>query len=203
MTQSVFKVRTLESIYEEIRTVYLDDARPWILGFSGGKDSTCMVQLVWNALSKLPAEKLEKKIYIVSSDTLVESPQIVERITSSLDKLEKASKKSHIPISTNLLRPPVSDTFWVRIWELGYPAKLRCLDGARICLRLQTLIDSSEKECQNTGRLLYLLGTRKSESFTRRSSAAVPSIHDCFQVFVCRLPYMSSIQIVRCRRRAW
>ena len=85
MTQSVFKVRTLESIYEEIRTVYLDDARPWILGFSGGKDSTCMVQLVWNALSKLPAEKLEKKIYIVSSDTLVESPQIVERITSSLD----------------------------------------------------------------------------------------------------------------------
>ena len=97
MTQSVFKVRTLESIYEEIRTVYLDDARPWILGFSGGKDSTCMVQLVWNALSKLPAEKLEKKIYIVSSDTLVESPQIVERITSSLDKLEKASKKSHIP----------------------------------------------------------------------------------------------------------
>ena len=61
MTQSVFEARTLESIYDEIRTVYLNDDRPWILGFSGGKDSTCMVQLVWNALSKLSPEKLEKK----------------------------------------------------------------------------------------------------------------------------------------------
>ena len=51
MIPSVFETRTLESIYDEIRTVYLNDDRPWILGFSGGKDSTCMVQLVWNALS--------------------------------------------------------------------------------------------------------------------------------------------------------
>ena len=79
MTDSVFQTRTLSSICDEIRTVYLNDSRPWILGFSGGKDSTCMAQLVWQALSILPLEKLDKKIYIVSSDTLVESPQIVER----------------------------------------------------------------------------------------------------------------------------
>ena len=122
MTDSVFQTRTLSSICDEIRTVYLNDSRPWILGFSGGKDSTCMAQLVWQALSILPLEKLDKKIYIVSSDTLVESPQIVERITTSLDKIEKASKESNIPISTNLLRPPITDTFWVRILGLGYPA---------------------------------------------------------------------------------
>ena len=46
MTESVFESRKLSDIYDEIREVYLSDNRPWILGFSGGKDSTCMVQLL-------------------------------------------------------------------------------------------------------------------------------------------------------------
>ncbi|MDF2425468.1 MAG: hypothetical protein OPY08_03440, partial [Nitrosopumilus sp.] len=75
---SVFKSRSLKQIYDEIREVYLSDNRPWIIGFSGGKDSTCMTQLIWHAVSDLPKEKRQKKIYIISSDTLVESPKIVE-----------------------------------------------------------------------------------------------------------------------------
>jgi len=72
MTESVFETRKLSDIYDEIKEVYLSDNRPWILGFSGGKDSTCMVQLVWNALLDLPENQRQKKIYIISSDTLVE-----------------------------------------------------------------------------------------------------------------------------------
>ena len=87
MSKSIFDKRTIFEIFEEIRNVYLGDNRPWILGFSGGKDSTCLVQLVWNALSKLPPEKLQKKIYVISSDTLVESPQIAERVIRSLDNM--------------------------------------------------------------------------------------------------------------------
>ena len=102
MTESVFEKTTLKEIYEEVRTVYLSDNRPWIIGFSGGKDSTCMAQLVWNALSELPTEKLQKNVYIISSDTLVESPKIVSRITSTLEKMELASKTVQIPVSTNL-----------------------------------------------------------------------------------------------------
>ena len=61
MTESIFDKRTLSNVFEEIRHVYQSDNRPWIIGFSGGKDSTCMVQLVWHALSELPPEKLQKK----------------------------------------------------------------------------------------------------------------------------------------------
>ena len=49
MSESIFEKRTITDIHEEIRKVYLSDNRPWIIGFSGGKDSTCLVQLVWNA----------------------------------------------------------------------------------------------------------------------------------------------------------
>ena len=92
MTESVFENRKLSEIYDEVREVYLSDNRPWILGFSGGKDSTCMVQLVWNAISDLPENQRQKKIYIISSDTLVESPKIVEQITDTLSKMERQQR---------------------------------------------------------------------------------------------------------------
>ena len=170
MSQSVFDSRTTGSIYEEIRTVYLNDSRPWILGYSGGKDSTCMVQLVWNALSELPTEKLDKKIYLVSSDTLVESPQIVERITTSLDKIEKAAKASDLPISTNLLRPPVQNTFWVRILGLGYPAPTSMFRWCTDMLKIANADRFIKERVSEFGEVIVLLGTRKSESTTRQQT---------------------------------
>lgn len=170
MTRSVFQTRTLQDICEEIRTVYLNDVRPWILGFSGGKDSTCMVQLVWQALSELSPKQLDKKIYIVSSDTLVESPQIVERITTSLDKIEKAAKKSHIPISTNLLRPPITDTFWVRILGLGYPAPTSMFRWCTEMLKIANADRFIKERVSEYGEVIVLLGTRKSESSTRQQT---------------------------------
>lgn len=170
LTGSVFEGRTLEAIYDEIRMVYQNDDRPWILGFSGGKDSTCMVQLVWRALSKLPAKKLGKKIYVVSSDTLVESPQIVERITTSLDRMEKAARGSAMPISTNLLRPPVTDTFWVRILGLGYPAPTSMFRWCTDMLKIANADRFIRNRVSEYGEVIVLLGTRKSESSTRQQT---------------------------------
>lgn len=167
---SVFDSKSLEEVYEEIRAVYLNDARPWVLGFSGGKDSTCMVQLVWRALSSLPPEKLDKKIYVIASDTLVESPQIVDRITASLDKMEKAAEKSSLPVSTNLLRPPVTDTFWVRILGLGYPAPTPMFRWCTDMLKISNADRFIKDRVSEYGEVIVLLGTRKSESSTRQQT---------------------------------
>ena len=105
MTDSVFKKTTLKEIHQEIREVYLSDNRPWIIGFSGGKDSTCMAQLVWNALSELEPEKLQKHVYIISSDTLVESPKIVERLKNTLSDMQGQAKEQQLPISTHMVKP--------------------------------------------------------------------------------------------------
>src|SRR6185437_14365135 len=170
MTESIFEKRTLNDIHEEIRHVYLSDNRPWIVGFSGGKDSTCMVQLVWNALSELPVEKLQKKIYVISSDTLVESPKIVERITTSLHNMEKASKTSHLPISTNLLRPKTSDTFWVRLLGLGYPAPTAMFRWCTDMLKIKNADRFIQEKVSEYGEAIILLGTRKSESSLRKTN---------------------------------
>jgi DNA sulfur modification protein DndC len=167
LSESIFDSRKLADIYEEIRTVYLSDNRPWIIGFSGGKDSTCLAQLVWHALSDLPTEKLQKKIYIISSDTLVESPKIVQRILSTLDSIDKTAKTSHLPISTNLLRPPVSDTFWVRMLGLGYPAPTVMFRWCTDMLKINNADRFIQEKVSEYGEAVVLLGMRKSESRNR------------------------------------
>ena len=170
MSESIFEKRTVTDIHEEIRKVYLSDNRPWIIGFSGGKDSTCLVQLVWNALSKLPKEKLQKKIYVISSDTLVESPQISERVIGSLDKIEKIAKETHLPISANLLRPKLSDTFWVRLLGLGYPAPTPMFRWCTDMLKIANADRFIQEKVSEYGEAIILLGMRKTESISRHQT---------------------------------
>ena len=170
MSESILEKKSFAEIFEEIRTVYLNDNRPWIIGFSGGKDSTCMVQLVWNALSSLPAEKLTKKIYVISSNTLVEAPQIAERITDSLDRMEKNAAKIGLPIGTNLLRPKTEDTFWVRLLGLGYPAPTTMFRWCTDMLKISNADRFIQETVSKHGEAIVLLGTRKSESVVRKES---------------------------------
>lgn len=165
---SIFKTRSLKDIYEEIRSVYLSDNRPWILGFSGGKDSTCMAQLVWYAIADLPPEKRQKKIFIISSDTLVESPKIVEQITSSLDEMEQTAKTQGLPISTNLLRPILENTFWVCLLGRGYPAPSNNFRWCTDRLKIQNADRFIVEKVSEYGEAIVILGTRKDESGSRQ-----------------------------------
>lgn len=164
---SVFQSRKLSEIYDEVREVYLSDNRPWILGFSGGKDSTCMVQLVWHAISALPKEKRQKRIYIISSDTLVESPKIVEQITSTLDSMEKAAKEQGLPITTNLVRPEIKDSFWVCLLGLGYPAPSTNFRWCTERLKIRNADRFINDKVSEYGEAIVCLGTRKDESGSR------------------------------------
>ncbi len=68
----------LENLYDEMQAVYLNDDRPWIIGYSSGKDSSCVVELTFRMLKRLPKEKRHKEIYVISSDTLIENPIILD-----------------------------------------------------------------------------------------------------------------------------
>ena len=166
-SQSIFKKRTLKNIFQEIQSVYQSDNRPWIIGFSGGKDSTCVAQLIWNAIAELPPEKRQKQLFIISSDTLVESPVIVEQITSTLDKMDIAAKKEGIPISTNLVRPVLEDTFWVCLLGKGYPAPSNQFRWCTDRLKIRNADRFIHEKVSEYGEAIVVLGTRKDESGTR------------------------------------
>ena len=165
--ESVFDTRALGEIEDEIRETYLADGRPWIIGFSGGKDSTCVTQLVWSALSKLPAAALTKRIYVISSDTLVESPRIVETVTGSLEAMERAAKGTPLPLETGLVRPALSDTFWVCLIGKGYPAPSNTIRWCTDRLKIKSANRFIEERVSEHGEVVVVLGSRRAESSTR------------------------------------
>lgn len=168
MAESIFKTRTLKDIYEEIKKLYLSDNRPWIIGFSGGKDSTCMAQLVWTAISQLPAEKRHKKIFIIGCDTLVESPKIVERLSKTIKNMEEYGEKVGLPISTDIVKPDLEDTFWVCLLGRGYPAPSSSFRWCTERLKIRNADRFILEKVSQYGEAIVLLGTRKDESGTRQ-----------------------------------
>ena len=126
----------IEGMMETVRNLYLVDDIPWVIGYSGGKDSTATLQLVWYALGKLPPNELKKPVHVINTDTLVESPVISRWAKKSLDKLEKISDEKGMPFKTHILTPKVDNTFWVNFLGKGYPfprKKLRwCTDRLKI-----------------------------------------------------------------------
>lgn len=158
--------KRLSSI-ENIKKVYLGDTRPWIIGYSGGKDSSCVVHLVMNAINELPIHQRTKKIYIVSSDTLVETPLIKLQLEDNLKRIHDSSRKLCIPISTHLVHPKNKDTFWVNIIGKGYPTPNQtfrwCTDRMKIEPTNQFIKDIVDQQ----GEVIMLLGVRKGESNSR------------------------------------
>ena len=164
---SIFDARSLDQIYDEIRQVYLSDSRPWVIGYSGGKDSTATVQLVWYALSGIPTKKRTKPVYVISSDTLVETPMITRTIDRSLKNINSAAKKQGLPITAEKVMPIVTDSFWVNLLGKGYPApstRFRwCTERLKIKPADRFILDKVSK----FGEVVVVLGARKSESGTR------------------------------------
>ena len=105
---------TKESVGRLMRTVrdlYLADDIPWVIGYSGGKDSTATVQLVWLSLKFLPKEQLHKTIHIINTDTMVESPVISKWAERSLQRMDEAAERDGLPFVTHRLTPAVNNTY--------------------------------------------------------------------------------------------
>lgn len=164
----------LEARYREIQQVYLSDSRPWVVGYSGGKDSTCALQMVWKALLDLPPEQRQKPVYVISSDTLVETPVIVRYIDVTLERIEKAAAEQGLPIKTEKVMPTVDRSFWVNMIGRGYPAPSRRFRWCTERLKIEPANDFIKSKVADFGEVVMILGVRSSESATR---AQVMSFH--------------------------
>jgi DNA sulfur modification protein DndC len=174
LTRAPLERAFLDSRYEHIRKVYLSDRRPWVIGYSGGKDSTTALQMIWYALSTLSPKDLSKPIYVISSDTLVETPKIVDYIDSSLERMNTAAERLGFPLSAHKVQPEKENTFWVNLLGRGYPTPSKrfrwCTDRLKIEPANRFILD----KVAEFGEVVVVLGVRKSESATR---AQVMNLH--------------------------
>lgn len=156
-------------IKEEMSLVYQHDNRPWMIGFSGGKDSTLLVSLVCEMLMGLPKEKRNKRVYIVSSDTLVENP-IVRDYMHKMSRLIN-DNCSELNIKAEIIYPQIKDSFWTKVIGLGYLTPEA--PGFRWCterLKIHPMNDYTLNKIKSNGEVVLLLGVRKAESTYRANN---------------------------------
>lgn len=172
----ISRVRSVtRTVIDEIKVQYLADSMPWVIGFSGGKDSTAVLQLIFYALSELPRIKLGKEVHVLSNDTLVENPNIVRFLDGQLEQIELAGKQelfAHNPDLFNVIKvtPKLEDTFWLNLIGKGYPSPNRWFRWCTERMKINPTSDYILKTVNKHGSAIIVLGTRKAESANRANS---------------------------------
>jgi len=159
-------------IENEILDQYLNDEspRPWIVAFSGGKDSTTVLQLVWNSLKSIEPEKRKRPIHIVCNNTLVENPVILSYVKKQLDLIKDAAIEQSMPVSVEHTIPSMNNTFWVNLIGRGYVAPNTLFRWCTERLKINPTTQYIRDRISLYGEVIILLGTRKAESNTRSRS---------------------------------
>ena len=58
----------LEAVVNSIRKAYQRrHSQPWVVAYSGGKDSTLLLQLIWEVVASLPPHERRRKVYVIGN----------------------------------------------------------------------------------------------------------------------------------------
>ena len=169
------KSRRVRAVVDELKDQYKEadkNCRPWIIGFSGGKDSTVLLMLTWIAMQELREEgnELRRFVYVVCNDTMVENPVIEEYVTTVLFEISKAAREQYLPVRVVTTTPQLEDTFWSCVIGKGYPVPNNAF---RFCTEKMKIKPTSKfitDQVVADGEAIVLVGTRLTESQQRERS---------------------------------
>ena len=161
-----------QDIRGSLRQLYLEDGRPWLVGFSGGKDSTMLASLIFDVILSIPVEQRKKAVSVVCTDTRVEIPAIVEMVEGTLDRMRKCSQQNGLNIDANLLKPTVEESFWVNIIGRGYPPPNRIFRWCTQRMKIDPVNVFVQQRLGHWGEAILHLGARRAESSTRAQTMA-------------------------------
>jgi len=169
--------KRIDKVIDEIidQYAYADTSeRPWIIGFSGGKDSTVLLTLVWIALKKIremPTPfQLRRPIHVVCNDTLVENPIISSYVDDVLDKIDASARDQNLPIFVKKTAPKLEETYWINVLGKGYPVPNNSFRWCTDKLKIKPTSNFLHEQIDEKGEAIVLLGTRYEESAARERS---------------------------------
>lgn len=172
------KSKRIEHIISEITDQYMyaqDLHRPWIIGFSGGKDSTVLLTLVWIALRRIRENveipfQLKRPVYVVCNDTMVENPIITAYVETVLSKIESAARDQDLPVHVKKTTPKLDESFFLNVIGKGYPVPNNTFRWCTDKLKIRPTSTFLHEQIDEKGEAIVLLGTRYEESKSRERS---------------------------------
>lgn len=162
-----FSGRILSEYIADTQRVYLADERPWVIGYSGGKDSSAVMALVYMALLGLKPEDRHKPVFVVASDTLVETPVVVDHVNNSLKAIGEGAKRDGLPITAHKVVPKTDQTFWSNLLGKGYPAPTRNFRWCTERMKIDPVSTFITEKVSQYDEVIVVLGSRSQESASR------------------------------------
>ena len=165
--QEEFSGLPLKNYVANVQRVYLQDTRPWVIGYSGGKDSSAVMVLVYLALLGLKPEERHKHVFVVASDTLVETPIVVNHVNRSLEAIQRGAARDKLPITSHKVVPKTNETFWANLLGKGYPAPTRSFRWCTERMKIDPVSSFITDKVSQYEEVIVVLGSRSQESSSR------------------------------------
>ncbi|GAB3296361.1 DNA phosphorothioation system sulfurtransferase DndC [Pseudidiomarina andamanensis] len=165
--QEKFADKLLSEHIANVQRVYLQDKRPWVIGYSGGKDSSAVMVIVYLALLGLEPQQRHKHVFVVASDTLVETPIVVNHVNNSLDAIQKGAQRDKLPITSHKVVPKTNETFWANLLGKGYPAPTRQFRWCTERMKIDPVSSFITDKVSQFDEVIVVLGSRSQESASR------------------------------------
>ncbi|KAB2321445.1 DNA phosphorothioation system sulfurtransferase DndC [Betaproteobacteria bacterium SCN1] len=161
-----------QDIVRGIRDEYLDHTHrfPWVIGFSGGKDSTVVAHGVFEALLSVPPSQRTREVHVVSNDTMVESPVVIAHLDVVTKRIKEAAENLDLPITVARTQPDPDKTFWVLLIGKGYPSPNLTMRWCTDRLKIQPTSGYIKRNISQYGAAIVVLGVRRDESQSRQRS---------------------------------
>jgi DNA sulfur modification protein DndC len=135
------------------------------VAFSGGKDSSAVVKLIYNAL--LRSDQVPCRFCIVYVDTGVENPVIDRYVKKTLQALKSEAAKANIPLDCKVIEPAIDNSFFVRLIGRGYPPPTNSFRWCTKDIRIRPIKNFLKDQ---SGEVLVIIGSRFGESQQRDRS---------------------------------
>jgi len=168
----------LIDIIHRMHSAYTLDNRPWVIGYSGGKDSSAVATLVYLSVLALEKEKRTKNVYLVASDTLVETPKVVDHIDNSLASIHRQANLDQLPITTHKVLPEANQSFWACLLGKGYPAPTKSFRWCTERMKINPVSDFIKSKISEHDEVIVTLGSRSEESASRAQVIAKHKIEN-------------------------
>lgn len=158
LIDNLFDESKYNSVINDLIDLYNANDYIWAVGYSGGKDSSLVVELVLDALTRI--RNKTKDVFVLFTDTLIENPYLIENVNKYFDFI----KKRFDYVKPLILTPKKENTFWYKIVVKGYGTPTWhfrwCTDLLKI-RPMNNFLKSFEKPC------IVMIGARYSESANR------------------------------------
>ena len=157
-----------EQTIRHIQKEYSRTTVPWFVGYSGGKDSSALLKLVFIALLNL--NRKPKPVTVIHCATGVDIPVVQSLAAQTLHNVSAEAKRHKLPLVVQTVSPNLANKYFVKVIGRGYPPpsnKFRwCTDRLRLNPVKQVLRSVPNR------RNVVLLGIRRGESAERNRTIA-------------------------------